>query len=1066
MSLPRFSVRQSVLVNVLFFVCFFGGLAAYSRVPVEYWPEVVLNTVNLNTVWSGASADEVERLVTQKLEEELQTVGDIREMRSVSTANLSAIVIDFDENLDQIELESAINDVRAAIDRVPDLPESAEETDLFEITVSEVTPVVFIAVVDTGGVGEVALNEVAREVQTRVRDLTGVRRTEILGEREREVRVLVDRDVSARFGLTVLDVVERIRRQNLNLPAGTFESGEVEATLRARGDYEDLDSLLETVVRENDDGTYVRLADVARLETGLEKRLISTRYNGYPAVLVNVTKKASYDVLDLAARIDRWLEDYRPLVPRGVELHKTLEAASFVAPRMKTLWDNLLSGVVLVLLILWVTIGFRNALLTVIAIPFSFLTAMIFFPWAGVTINATTLMGMLLVSGMLVDDAIIVLENIYTRVEQGEGLADAVVHGTEEVQWPVIAAVTTTCAAFGPLLLVEGVAGKFVAIMPKAVLLCLLASLFECLVILPAHYMDFGSRRGGDADRRMGLQARLPPWLGRVLSLPGRILPTLRGWYARALDVVLAHRLSFGLLTVAIVALSYGGWGHLRVELFPGEFDNFNVLLETPPGYSLEQTERVVKGIEQELLPFVGREVTDFASTVGASVASNYDRIAAPNVARTFLVMAPTEENRTRPEAVLFRVRDRLDEYRRQHATDIVDLRVAAEQDGPPVGPPVEVRIQSDDFAVGKSIASEMTAFLETIPGVFNIEDNLELGPEEVRLVIDDERASRHGLRFEDLATSLRGANDGIVASSFRDPKRNDDMDIRVMLEEADRSGLQDLLDVELRAPGGYLLRLRDVADIEVSRGFLSYRRYDGRRTVNVYAEVDDELATSGSVNQRLRGHFAGLEARYPEVRIEYGGEFGETEEAFSGVIAIFPVALLSMYMILAALFRSYAQPLVVTVAVPFAFVGVIAGVGFLGYSVSYLLFYAMVGLTGVVVNDSLVMVDFINRARERGMPLLEAVRESGVRRFRPIVLTTLTTVVALLPMAFGLQGASKTYGPFAASIAFGLFVAMVGTLFVVPLAYTSLIVWQQRLGRLARGRTAWGSSAARPQRD
>ena len=486
-----------MLVNVLFFVCLFGGLAAYSRVPVEYWPEVVLNTVNLNTVWAGASADEVERLVTRKLEEELLTVGDIREMRSVSTANLSAIVIDFDENLDQLALEGAINDVRAAIDRVPDLPESAEETDLFEVTVSEVTPVVFIAVVDTGGVGEVAINEVAREVQTRLKDLTGVRRAEILGEREREVRVLVDRDVSARYGLTVPDIVDRIRRQNINLPAGTFESGEAEATLRARGDYQDLDALLETVVRENDDGTYVRLADVAHLETDLEKRRIATRYNGYPAVLVNVTKKANYDVLKLAARIDGWLAEYRPLLPAGVELHKTLEAASFVAPRMRTLWDNLVSGIVLVLAILWATIGFRNALLTVIAIPFSFLTAMILFPWAGVTINATTLMGMLLVSGMLVDDAIIVLENIYARVEQGEPLADAVVHGTEEVMWPVIAAVTTTMRRFWAAAARRGHVGKVRRDPAEGRdLLCLLASLFECLVILPAHYMDFGSRRG------------------------------------------------------------------------------------------------------------------------------------------------------------------------------------------------------------------------------------------------------------------------------------------------------------------------------------------------------------------------------------------------------------------------------------------------------------------------------------------------------------------------------------------------------------------------------------------
>ncbi len=1044
MSLPRFSVEQSVLVNVLFFVCFLGGLISFSRIPIEFYPDIVLNTVNINTVWSGASADEVERLVTQKLEEELVSISDVKEMRSTSQANFSSVVIDFDEDLDELNYQAAVNDVRAALDRVSDLPESAEEPELFEVTISEVVPAVMIAIVDTKGVGAIPLGEIAAQVATRVGDLGGVNRTSVLGEREREVRVLVERAAASRYGLTVLDVVDRIRRQNLNVPAGTFDDGGGEATLRARGDYQRIEDILETVVRETAEGSYVRLADIARIERTLEKERLITRYNGKPALLVNVTKKTGADVIDMVSGIDAWMESYRPLLPDGVELHKTLDTAGFVIPRMRTLADNLLSGIVLVLAILWVTIGFRNAILTVIAIPFSFLTAMMLFPTLGISINATTLMGMLLVSGMLVDDAIIVLENIYSRIERGETLRTAVIEGTEEVMWPVAAAVMTTCAAFAPLLLIGGTPGKFVEILPKAVLVCLIASLFECLLILPAHYIDFGSR---SASRSPSPDASgLRRYLATSAEFFGRILPAARDGYAILLDLVLAHRFAFGTLLFSILMLAYGSWGHLRVELFPGEFDNFNVLLESPANYSLDQTDAVVRDIEERLQPFLGRDVSDFASTIGASVASNYDRITSNNVSRTFLIMAPTDENRVAPEDLLFRVRDSLDALRKESGNGIVDLRVAAEQDGPPIGPPVEVRIQGDDYELSKSIAEQMAAYLETIPGVFNIEHSLKPGPDEVRLVIDEERATRHGLRFQDLAMALRGANDGIVASSFRDPTLNDDMDIRVMLTEGDRRGLQDLLDVEVRTSGGYLLRLRDVGNVELSRGYLAYQRYDGKRTVSVYAEVDDNLATSLTTNQRLSARFAGIEEQYPQIEVTYGGEFAETGKAFDAIGDVFPVAFLAIYMILAALFRSYLQPLVVTLAIPFAFVGVVAGVGLLGYSISYLLFYSTVGLTGVVVNDSLVMVDFINRARARGMPVLQAVRESGIRRFRPILLTTMTTVVALLPMALGLQGSSKTYGPFAASIAFGLVVAMLGTLFVVPLAYTSLVVWQERL--------------------
>jgi HAE1 family hydrophobic/amphiphilic exporter-1 len=1053
-SLASFGVRQTVLVNVLFFVCLLGGWAAVNRIPVEYFPNITLNEVVIRTVWSGASAEEVERLVTRKLEDELRNVSDIDEMRSTSLSNVSDIQINFDETLDEIDYQKAVNDVRAALDRVNDLPPDAEEPVLTEIIIGEINPAVMIAVVDVGGVGETALREVARDVRTRVADLRGVNQAQIRGSQEREIRVLVDRDLAARQGLTVGDVAERIERQNLNLPAGTFESGDGESTLRARGDYQSAEGLLATVVREDPGGTTVRLRDIARVEQGLEKRRFVSRYNGMPARIVSLSKKKENDVLELVARVDDWIASYQPLLPAGIEIHKTLDTAAFVAPRMQSLLDNLVNGVAFVLVILWFTIGFRNSALTIIAIPFSVLTAMIFFPLLDISINSTTLVAMLLVSGMLVDDAIIVLENIYRRIEEGEPLREAVVNGTEEVLWPVVCAVATTCAAFAPLLLVTGIAGKFVSILPKAVIVCLLASLFECLLILPAHYLHFGSRRGAggaEASPTPGRLARLARALGGARRGVDAALLALRGAYARALDVVLAHRLSFGAGLGALLFLAYGAASHLPVQLFPGEFDAFNVLLETSPDASLDRTDGVAREIEQEILPLLGVDLLDVSTTVGLSVDANYDQLSGNNLSMSFLVMEPSDENRKAPERVLFPVRDRVEAWREAHPEGIAELRVQAQQGGPPVGPPVEVRIQGEDWSVGQAIASEMKAFLAEIPGVYNVEDDLKPGPPEVRLVVDEQRAARYGLRFSDLARGLRNANDGVVASSLRDPSADEDVDIRVLLDARYRRGLQDLLDVELRTPNGYLVRLRDVANVEMARGHRAYRHFDAKRTVGVTANVDEVLATSLSVNQRLQAAFADVEVRHPGVEVSYGGEFEETQQELAAVFGIFPVAFLAIYMILAALFRSYLQPLVVTAAIPFGFAGIVLGVGLMGYQVSFVLLYATIGLTGVVVNDSLVMVDFINRARRGGMSLLDAVRQSGTRRFRPILLTTLTTVVALLPMALGLQGSSKTYGPFAASVAFGLIVAMVGTLFAVPLVYTSLIVNQERAGRLWR---------------
>ena len=298
-----------------------------------------------------------------------------------------------------------------------------------------------------------------------------------------------------------------------------------------------------------------------------------------------------------------------------------------------------------------------------------------------------------------------------------------------------------------------------------------------------------------------------------------------------------------------------------------------------------------------------------------------------------------------------------------------------------------------------------MKAFLEALPGVYNVEDNLKVGAPEVRLFVDEDRAAQHGLGFEQLAVALRAANDGVVASSLREASRNEDIDIRVRLDDSYRTGLADLLDIELMTPQGYLVKLRDVADVEVARGYRALHRFDGKRTVSVFAQVDGEQATSITANQRLKAAFADLEVRYPELEVRFGGEFKESSEAFADIFRTFPVAFVAIYMILAALFRSYLQPFVVTAAIPFGFVGVVVGVALFDYSISFILLYATIGLTGVVVNDSLVMVDFINRARAEGMSTRDAVRRSGERRFRPILLTTLTTVMALLPMAFGFPG-------------------------------------------------------------
>ena len=1060
MSLPEFSIRQVVLVNVLFFVCLAAGVVAYLRTPVDFFPDISFNETIVETVWMGASAEEVERLVTNKIEDEVESITGLKEIQSSSSADFSAISISWDESLSKVEYESAINDLRAAIDRVGDLPSDAEEPYIRELSVAEVYAAIQIALTDEQGLGYSPLLEVARDIRDRVEDLPGVEKVIIRGEQDREVRVLVDRDAAARHALTVVEINDRIRRKNLNLPAGTFTGPAGEATLRAIGDYASVDEILETVIKENPNGTHVRLNEVARIEEGVEKRRYYARYNGYPALVMGIAKQKDAQLIAVAAEVREWVTEHADQIPAGLRIQTTWDTSRWVLDRMQVLRDNLLTGILVVLAVLWFTIGFRNSLLTVIAIPFSFLLALTLFPLFNLTINSFSLIGMLLVSGMLVDDAIIVLENIYRRIELGEPVREAVVKGTEEVLWPVVSAITTSCAAFFPLLLVTGTSGEFMSILPKTVIVCLIASLFECLVILPAHYLDWGSRRSereslgtalAPATSRRAVMALLAAAGARLRTSIDRGLDALRARYLMALDLVLGNRGVFAVLTAALIALAVGLATHLPVNLFSSEYDNFFVVYETPSDFGLDQTDRVVGEIEREVLDaLLGDPIFDYSTYVGSGLSGGRQGRSATNVALSYATIVSTPEYQVAPELALERVDAALRAYRDAHPElPLTDLRAMAPRNGPPIGKPVAVRIQGDDYIVTKGIAREMKEFLRATPGVSNIEDNLVDGPREVRLLVDEERASQHGLVFDDLARALRGANDGLVATSFRDPLEGSDLDIRVMLEPRFRRDTAGLLRAEVRTPAGYLVRLGDVASIEERRGFLTLSHFDATRAVTVYADVDGEQATSDGTNRALATEFADLAVRFPEVEVVFGGEAESERKAFADLRSVFPVALLLIYMILAAQFRSYAQPLIVITAIPFALIGVVLGVWILGYQMSFVMIYAAIGLAGVVVNDSIVMVDFINRARQGGEPVLEAVRQSGAIRLRPILLTTFTTVGALMPMALGIGGASKSYGPFAASIAFGLLVAMFGTLFMVPLSYTALVVNQERLRRL-----------------
>jgi multidrug efflux pump subunit AcrB len=1045
-SLPSFSVRQVVLVNLVFAVLMVLGAAVARRIPVDVFPDISFNRALVVTTWTGASTEEMERLVTTKLEDEIHGIAGIKEMFSFSSPGLSEITVEWQETLSEVEYEAAVNDLRAAIDRVDDLPEDADTPILRELSVSEVYNVCMVAVADVGGVGEYTLREVARDLKDRLERIPGLRKAELRGDRDRELRVLVDKNRATQYGLTLRDVIDVIARNNQNFPGGSFtDPSDHEVTVRGLGSFVSPEELAETVVRKDPDGHHVRLEDVATIESGFAKRRLSGRHDGRPAIVLGISKEADYDVVELVDRVDDLLEEAQVFLPPGIEAKVMLDTSAYVESRLEILRSNLVLGVVLVISILWLTVGFRNALLAIVGVPFSFLAAIVLFPIFDITINSLSLIGFIMVSGMIVDDAIIILENVYRRIEAGEPLAQAAIRGTEEVMWPVSAAAFTTIAAFLPMLTISGTSGEYMSILPKTVIACLLGSLFEALVVLPAHYLDWGSRRSaGDSLSRV---ADRPVWQRASYALRAQVdaaIVSLRHRYLQLQARILTHRYAFMVLSLGALVFAAGLFRHVPVDLFPSDFNQLMVAIETPRDFGIEQTDRVVRGVEEALEP-VRHELLDVTSYSGLSMDADELPLRGPNYGMVFLSVPNTRGNIADPDRVLRLVRQRLEqEHWPAHRDEIVTLRVMPPRAGPPIGKPVAIRIQSEDYEVAKRIAAEMKAELATMAGVHSITDNAPLGPRELRIALDEHRASLHGLGFDDVGFALMAANEGVVPSTFKDPRSDEDVDIRVLLRPDQRGSVADLLDVEVRAPDGHLVKLGDVATVEVTRGFQRLYHFDARRAVVVYADVNGVQATSVSANAAMERAFADVPERHPGVNVVFGGEFQATDRAMADLRIALLIAVFSIYGILAAQFRSYLQPFIVMSVIVFSFIGVSVGMWAMNelvgrYAISMYVFYAMVGLAGIVVNDSLVLIDFVNQERGRGSSPWDSVRTASEKRFRPILLTTLTTVAGLLPMATGMTGYSPVFGPFATAIVFGLAAASGLTLFVVPAFYLIL---------------------------
>ncbi|MBL4844327.1 MAG: efflux RND transporter permease subunit [Planctomycetes bacterium] len=1029
-GLLRAVLRQRILLNLLFLLLLVGGVLAYRTIPVDVYPDVPFNEATVTTVWPGATAKEVELLVTQKIEDELLSLQDVSKLRSRSTRTRSLINIKFDERLTPEQFTDRLHDVRAAVARLNDLPAEAKRPVVAPLTTWELWPLCQV-VISGGQPGRVfsvdeefQSRQVGRALVSALRQIDGIQK---VGEtfREPEVQIQVHQDKLWSLGVTLTEVADRLRLLNRDFAAGQLNLEGSQFVLNTRGGKEDPARLEELILFERGELGPIRLGDLATVRMGFEEAFVYQRFNRRPALVLSVVKEGAADSVDLVKRIDLELDRFREAqkdeLPEGVKVDLVMDSSQIIRSRIRMLVNNLIGGIILVGIVLWLTLGARNAFLALLGIPFSVLCALILFQPMGLTINAISLFSLVLVSGMVVDDAIVVLESIYQRVEAGLEISEAVVLGTAEVIGPVFTSTLTTVCAFLPMLLMDGVMGQYFAVVPKTVAVTLVASLVECFLILPIHYLEFGPRTVAAPPKEEGR--------GLVLRLADAVARLNRRLIRRPLLVVAGG--------VLLVAMAGGLASRIPVQLFPSDFNIYAVTAQLPQGSTLEQSRQVAVFIEEKLQGMVDEgEVKYFVSTVGTAWSTDNVLVVASDLVQVTLVMRDDEEH---PERLLNKTQRLVKKaFEEAGAPSVRRMIVAAPNDGPPTGKPVQVRLRLADYEQAEAYGRRVEEYLSSIDGVHSVERDLDRGPIRLDLSVRESARALDGVDEAAVGVLFQASNIGAKVGTFKDPRYGEAYDMRVLLAPDDRKGLAGLVASPLRHPqSGELLPVSHFARISGRASFKARPHFDGRRVVTISADVDPQKLTSREVNRLLGAWLSETGIAGAVEHVGLGGEFEETNRSFASLERAFYLAMLLIYVILATQFKSYFQPLIVLVSVPFSFVGVVLGLLAMGIPFTITSFVATVGLSGVVVNDVIVLVAFVNGLRASGTPLNEAVVEGIRRRFRPILMTSVTTILGLMPMALGLGGFSKIWSPFAATMCFGLMSAV----FLIVLVVPSLIV-------------------------
>ncbi len=1018
----RFFARHPTAATLLMVMLLALGALSIASLRRETLPDFSAGLVEITVVYPGATAEDVEDAICSRIDDAVDGVNYVEEVTTEATEGRGRVVVEMEEGED---IRTFLADIKTEVDAIDDFPERAEDPVVRELNRTD--QVISLAV--SGPMALVDLKDYCEDLKARLKRDAGISLVQVNGFSDRQIRIEIPAPIAMQYGLSMAEIAGIIRKQSVDLPAGAIENRDQDIIVRFTDERKTPVAFQDLVVAASDSGAEVRLGEIARIRDLFELKHETYIFNGKRAGLLSVTKTKTEDTLHIYDAVKAFAEKERKQTPEGVELTLTQDISSIVADRLRMLTKNGIQGLILVFFTLWLFFNFRLSFWVVMGLPVSFFGAFFIMLQINFSLNMLTMVGLLIGLGLLMDDAIVIAENIATHLSKEKSTLDAVVDGVSEVKNGVIASFTTTVCVFGPLCFLTGNMGKILRVMPVVLILVLAVSLIEAFWILPSHlnHALAGNRDAGNGRFRTWFNHRLDILRENVLG--------------GLVDLAIRWRYLFVGLTLAAFIVSVGmiAGGILKFKAFPevdGDVIQARILL--PQGTPFKQTQAVVARLTQALdrvnQTFAPDQPPGMALVQNVSVQYNVNIDANESGAHVATVSVDLLAAETRNG----KIDDLLNLWREYTGPvpDLISLKFTEPAIGP-AGRAIEVRLMGEDLVVLKKASLDLQGWFGRFKGVFDLSDDLRPGKPEIRVRMKT-GAKGLGLDAQTLATQLRSAYYGTTASEIQVGRESYEIDIR--LGDEDKNSLDDLSYFHVTLPGGKQAPLGSVADLAQGRGYAHIASVNGVRTVTVQGEIDPRTANVKQVMTLMTREFLPtLKQKYPGLRVQLKGESDESAKTGVSLGRGFMIGLLGIFVLLSFQFKSYLEPMVVMIAIPFALIGVIWGHLLMGLELSMPGVMGAASLAGIVVNDSILLVEFIKIRRRAGLDVPHAARQASRERFRAVLLTSMTTIAGLMPLLTERSLQAQILIPLAVSIVFGLLASTLLVLVIVPCLYTIL---------------------------